>query len=151
MASYIDKNTNLRMKSKDEFSKNFFKLMNNSVYGKTLENVRGYSNYKVCNDDQFMNQVKRPTYKGYTKISDNLIITDNNKEKIQFNKPIFLGCAVLDLSKYLMFDFLYNYIKPKYGDNARLCFTDTDSLFLEIKTNDVYKDIEQDTVKKGLI
>jgi hypothetical protein len=144
MADYIEKNTRLRMKSKDEFSKNFFKLMNNSVYGKTLENVRGYSNYKVCNEEQFTDQVKKPTYKGYTKISDNLIITNNNKEKIQFNKPIFLGCAVLDLSKYLMYDFLYNYIKPKYGNNARLCFSDTDSLFMEIKTNDVYKDMEKD-------
>jgi hypothetical protein len=144
MKDYINKNTQLRMKAKDEFTKDFFKLLNNAVYGKTLENVRGYSNFKVCsNNEQFMNQVKKPTYKGRTKISDNLIITDNNKDRIKFNKPIFLGCAVLDLSKYLMYDFMYNYIKPTYGNNARLLMMDTDSFLMEIKTDNIYTDMEK--------
>jgi hypothetical protein len=138
------KNTNLRKQAKDDFEKDFFKLLNNAVFGKTMENVRNYSSFKVCNGEQFDKQVKRPTYKGKTKIADDLIITNNNKEQIKFDKPIFLGCAILDLSKVLMYRFYYNYIKPKYQDNARLCFMDTDSFFMEIKTQDVYEDIEKD-------
>lgn len=142
MRDYITKNTNLRKNAKDEFEKNFFKLLNNSVYGKTLENVRGYSNLNVCiNEKQFMNQTKKPTYKGRTIISNDLIITDSQKEKIQFNKPVFLGASVLDISKYAMYDYFYNFIKPTYGYNAKLCMMDTDSFLMEIKTNDIYKDI----------
>jgi hypothetical protein len=144
MKDYIMKNTNLRAQAQDDFEKDLYKLMNNSVFGKTLENVRNYSNLKVCtSEEQFLKQTRKPTFKDATTISDKMIISDCQKETIQFRKPVFLGSAILDLSKYAMYQFWYeDFVKPKYGNNVRLCFMDTDSFCFEVKTDDVYKDME---------
>ena len=66
------------------------------------------------------------------------------KVEVKMNKPIYLGQAILDISKTLMHEFWYDYIKSKYGDNARLCYMDTDSFIMHIKTEDFYKDIAPD-------
>ena len=76
------------------------------------------------------------------------IVVHMKKTKFYFNKPVYLGMSILDLSKSLMYDFHYNYIKTKYGDKAKLLFTDTDSLAYEIKTKDFYKDINPDIEKR---
>ena len=89
---YIDMNTELRKKAKNDFEKEFFKLMNNSVFGKKMENVR--------------------------------------KQKVKVNKSIHLGMSILDISKMLMYEFWYDYLKPKYGDKVKLCYTDTDSFII---------------------
>ena len=142
---YIDKNTKLRAQAKNDFEKDFFKLMNNSVFGKTMENIRNRVNIKLVNsEDKFKKLVAKPNYESRKIFNENLVSVHMKKTSLTMNKPVYLGMCILDLSKTLMFDFHYNYIKPKYGNRAKLLFTDTDSLLYEIQTEDVYKDISGD-------
>ena len=142
---YIDKNTYLRTKAKNNFEKDFFKLMNNSVFGKTMENIRNRVNVKLVNTDEKLKKlVAKPNYRSCKIFSENLVSVHMKKTSLTMNKPVYLGMCILDLSKIIMFDFHYNYIKPKYGNNAKLLFTDTDSLMYEIQTEDFYKDISGD-------
>ena len=145
MKSYINKNTKLRAKSKNNFESDFFKLMNNSVFGKTIENLRKRTVIKlVTTPEQAREYVNKPNYEGQTVFSDNLVAIHMGKTSIFMNKPVYLGLSILDISKTLMYDFHYGYIKPKYGGKAKLLFTDTDSLMYEISTTDFYKDISPD-------
>ena len=146
MKEYIDKNTELRMDSKTKFEGDFFKLMNNSVFGKTIENVRKRTDIKlVTTPEQAGKYINMPNYEGRTTFSDNLVAIHMGKTSIYMNKPVYLGMSILDISKTLMYDFHYDYnIKPKFGEKAKLLFTDTDSLMYEIETEDFYKDISPD-------
>ena len=143
---YFDMNTNLRTQAKNNFEKEFYKLMNNSVFGKTMENIRNRVKVKLVNTEEKLKKlVAKPNFKGPPKIfSENLVLVHMKKTSLTMNKPVYLGMCILDLSKIIMFDFHYNYIKPKYGNNAKLLFTDTDSLMYEIETEDFYKDIIKD-------
>ena len=142
---YIDLNTNLRAKATNDFEKDFFKLMNNSVFGKTMENIRNRVDIRlVTRESQAKKLTCKPNYQHHTIFSKNLAAVHMKKVKLYFNKPVYLGMSILDLSKTLMYDFHYNYIKPKYGENAKLLFTDTDSLAYEIETEDFYRDISSD-------
>ena len=145
LKEYIDMNTNLRAKAKNEFEKDFFKLMNNSVFGKTLENIRSRVDIQLVNNKMKAKKLAaKPNYQHCTIFDENFIAIHMKKTKLVFNKPIYLGMCILDLSKTLMYDFHYNYIKKKYGEKAKLLFTDTDSLACEIETEDFYKDISGD-------
>ena len=149
MKKYIDLNTNLRAKAKNEFEKDFFKLMNNSVYGKTIENLRKRVNVSLINSEKKAKRLTaKPNFKKCTIFSENLCAIEMRKTQIYFNKPIYLGMCILDLSKTLMYDFHYNYIQSKYGEKAKLLFTDTDSLAYEIQTEDFYRDISPDVQAK---
>ena len=150
MKSYIDKNTNLRAKAKNNFEKDFFKLMNNSVFGKTMENIRNRVDVKLVNTKEKLRKlVAKPNLRSPPKIfSENLVSVHMRKTSLLMNKPVYLGMCILDLSKIIMFDFHYNYIKSKYADKAKLLFTDTDSLMYEIETEDFYKDIAGDVKDK---
>ena len=142
---YIDKNTNLRTQAKNNFEKDFFKLMNNSLFGKTMENIRNRVNVKLVNtEEKFKKLSAKPNYKSCKIFNENLISVHMKKTSLTMNKPVYLGMCILDLSKTIMYDFHYNYIKPKYGAKAKLLFTDTDSLMYEIETEDFYKDISKD-------
>ena len=145
MKLYIDKNTNLRAKAKNNFEKDFFKLMNNSVFGKTMENIRNRVDVKLVNTkEKFKKHVAKPNFRSRKIFSENLVSVHMKKTSLTMNKPVYLGMCILELSKIIMFNFHYNYIKPKYGDKAKLLFTDTDSLMYEIETEDFYKDISGD-------
>ena len=146
MKPYINKNTNLRAKAKNNFEKDFYKLMNNSVFGKTMENIRNRVDVKLVNTEEKLKKlVAKPNLKSPPKIfSENLISVHMKKTSLTMNKPVYLGMCILDLSKTIMYDFHYNYIKSKYGDKAKLLFSDTDSLMCEIQTEDFYKDISGD-------
>ena len=146
MKPYIEMNTNLRTKAKNNFEKDFYKLMNNSVFGKTMENIRNRVNVKLVNTQERLKKlVSKPNLKSPPKIlSENLVSVHMKKTNLLMNKPVYLGMCILDLSKTIMYDFHYNYIKPKYGNKAKLLFTDTDSLMYEIETEDFYKDISED-------
>ena len=149
MKPYIDKNTNLRAKAKNNFEKDFFKLMNNSVFGKTMENIRNRVDVKLVNTKEKLRKlVAKPNFKGRKIFNENLVSVHMKKTSLTMNKPIYLGMCILDLSKIIMFDFHYNYIKSKYVDKAKLLFTDTDSLMYEIETEDFYKDIAGDVKNK---
>ena len=148
---YIDMNTELRKYAKNDFEKDFFKLMNNSAYGKTVENVRNHKDIRVVTTDKRTSILaSEPNYHSTKYISKDLLIMEMKKTKVKMNKAIYLGQAILDISKTLMYKFWYDYIKPKYGDKARLCYMDTDSFVMNIKTEDFYKDIAGD-VEDGLI
>ena len=142
---YIDKNTSLRAQAKNNFEKDFFKLMNNSVFGKTMENIRNRVNVKLVDaGEQFKKLAAKPNYNGRKIFNENLVSVHMKKTSLTMNKPVYLGMSILDLSKIIMFDFHYKYIKPKYGKQAKLLFTDTDSFLYEIQTEDFYKDISGD-------
>lgn len=149
MKQYIDLNTNLRAKAKNDFEKDFFKLMNNSVYGKTIENLRKRVDISFVNTEKKAKKlVAKPNFKKCTIFSENFCAIEMRKTQIYFNKPVYLGMCILDLSKTLMYDFHYNYIRSKYNERAKLLFTDTDSLAYEIQTKDFYKDISPDVEAK---
>ena len=149
LKKYIALNTDLRTKAKNEFEKDFFKLMNNSVFGKTMENIRNRSVIKLVTDKIKAEKLAaKPNFKHCNIFNEDLIAIHMKKTILTFDKPVYLGMCILDLSKTLMYDFHYNYIKKKYGDKAKLLFTDTDSLMYEIKTEDFYKDISGDVKDK---
>ena len=145
MKSYIDLNTDMRTKGTTDFEKDFYKLMNNSVFGKTMENVRNRVNVKLVTNKKDLNKLaKKPNYKRVSEFHENLVAVHMEKTTVKLYKPIYLGMSILDLSKTLMYEFHYDYVKPKWGDKSKLLFTDTDSLCYEIQTNDVYEDIKND-------
>ena len=141
----IDMNTELRKLAKNDFEKDLFKLMNNSVFGKTMENIRKHRDIKLVTTDRKRSKlVSEPNYHTINLISEDLSIIEMKKTKVKMNKPIYLGLSILETSKILMYEFWYDYMKPKYNDNVRLCYMDTDSFVIHIKTNDFYKDIASD-------
>ena len=145
LEKYISLNTKLRTEAKNDFEKDFFKLMNNSVFGKTMENIRNRVDIKLVNNKKQAEKLSaKPNYKHCNIFSEDLVAIHMKKTKLDFDKPVYLGMCILDLSKTLMYDFHYNYIKKKYGNKAKLLLTDTDSLMYEIQTKDFYKDINGD-------
>ena len=149
MEPYITKNTELRKTAANSFEKDFFKLMNNSVFGKTIENIRKRQNVKLIDDRKKAKKyTSRPDFERLTIFDENLVAIHMKRTEVKFNKPVYVGQAILDLSKTLMFDFHYNYIRKKYGNKAELLFTDTDSLMYEIQTEDFYEDITDDVIYK---
>ena len=138
-------NTDLRKQAKNDFEKDFFKLMNNSVFGKTMENVRNHRDIKIVTTDKRRSILaSEPNYHSTKHISKDLLIMEMKKTEVKMNKPIYLGQAILDLCKRLMYEFWYDYIKPKYDDKARLCYMDTDTFVIYIETEDFDKDIAND-------
>ena len=139
---YIDMNTELRKLVRNDFEKDLFKSMNNSVFGKTMENIRKHREIKLVTTDKKRSKlVSESNYHAINLISDNLSVIEMKKTKVKMNKPIYLGLSILEISKILMYEFWYDYMKPKYNDNVRLCYMDTDSFIMNIKTNDFYNDI----------
>ena len=149
MEPYIRKNTELRKEAKNVFEKDFFKLMNNSVFGKTIENIRKRQNVHILDNRKMADKLSSKTnFERLTTFDENLVAVHMKKTEVYFNKPIYVGQAILDLSKTLMFDFHYNYIRKKYNNKAEILFTDTDSLMYLIQTDDFYHDIKKDINKK---
>ena len=142
LKEYIDVNTELRKKATNDFEKDFFKLMNNAVFGKTMENVRKHRDIKLVKTDK-KRLVSEPNFHTMKLIDNNLAIIEMRKVKVKMNKPIYLGLSILDISKITMYEFWYDYVKIKYEDKARLCYMDTDSFVVNIKTKDFYKDIAE--------
>ena len=142
---YIDFNTQKRTNAKNSFEKEFFKLMNNSVFGKTMENIRKRVDVKLLTDEKkLLKWASRPTFVSSKIFNENLVALHKIKETITLNKPAYVGMCILDISKTLMYFFHYLFIKKKYGSKAKLLFTDTDSLTYEIEAEDVYKDFWKD-------
>ena len=139
--AYIDMNTELRKAAKNDFEKDLFKLMNNSVFGKTMENIRKHRDIKLVTTDKKRSKlVTEPNYHTVNLTSEDLSIIEMKKTKVKMIKPIYLGLSILEVSK----TFWYDYMKPKYNDNVKLCYMDTDSFIMNIKTNDFYEDIASD-------
>ena len=144
MKPYIDMNTKLRKEAKNEIEKDFFKLMNNAVFGKTMENIKEHRDIRLVTTDKKTRLVSEPNYHTTKYFSEKLLAIKMKKTKVKMNKLVYLGMSVLDISKTLMYEFWYDYIKPKYGDRTRLQYMDADSFIIHIITKDFYKDIAND-------
>jgi hypothetical protein len=144
MEPYIRHNTELRKKATSDFEKDLYKLMNNSVFGKTMENLRKRVNVKLVRaseGDKLRRLIASPAFARANIFDDDLTAIQMHKSRQVFNRPIYVGMSILDLSKKLMYDFYYNQLKGQYGERCQLLYTDTDSLLLDIQTEDVYTDI----------
>ena len=146
MKEYIDFNTRLRTVTKNDFGKDFYKLMNNSVFGKTMENIRKHRDIKLVNNkEDYLKQVMKPYFMGGVLMGENLMSCEMGKVKAKMNKPVYLGQAILDLSKTIMYEFHHDYMKRKYNESdLKLLYMDTDSLVYDIITEDFYQDIAED-------
>ena len=150
MKEYIMFNQNKRIQAKNEFEKDFYKLANNSVYGKTMENVRNRRDVKLTTDEKIKQKYANSGwYKDFKLFKDEgetegLYAVEMAKKKVVMNKPIAIGVSVLAWSKVRMFDFYYDVVKMKYNDKVKMHYTDTDSMFLSIQTDDLYNDIAND-------
>ena len=142
LKKYIDFNTSKRAQCKNDFEKDLYKLFNNSVFGKTMENVEKRIDCSLVSDiNKFLKLSAKPTFQEFRIYSEGLVSVKMRKTNIRYNRPMIVGMCILDLSKVLMYDFHYNHIKAQYGDKAKLLFTDTDSLCYHIEAEDVYKDM----------
>ena len=145
LRQYIDFNTQKRAGAKNAFEKDFFKLMNNSVYGKTCETLRKRVDVRLVTDKSKLSKLaSKPTYVNSKIFTEDLVAVHKIKETLKLDRPAYVGMCILDLSKTLMYDFHYNYIKKRYNNKAKLLFTDTDSLCYEIETQDIYEELWQD-------
>ena len=150
---YIELNTRLRAASKSDFEKDLFKLMNNAIYGKTMENVRDRVQIKLIapgdNRDYAANMFTSRQYKSHKIFTDNtgnkLTVVRSTQPEVKLNKPIMVGATILDLSKLTMYKFWYGVLKHRYGSRVRLCYTDTDSLLFEAQTENIYRDMMEDS------
>ena len=122
--------------------------MINSVFGKTMENLRKHRDIKlVTTDEKRSKLISEPNYHTIKRFSENLLAIEMKKTKVKMNKPVYLGMLILDISKMLMYKFWYDYIEPKYEDRAKLCYTDNDSLIIHIITEIFFEDIADDVIK----
>ena len=126
------------MNAKNAFEKDFFKLLNNSVFGKTMENVRKRVDVRLVTDQKKLSKLaSKPTFVNSKIFSEDLVAVHKIKETLTLDRPAYVGMCNLDLSKTLMYDCHYNYVKSRYNNKAKLLFTDTDSLCYEIETKDI--------------
>ena len=147
MKPYIDFNTQLRTQARNDFE-DFFKLMNNSVFGKTMENIRKHRNIKlVTNTESYLKTIMKRNFKSGILFGENLMGCKMGKIKIVMNKLVYLSQVILDLSKIVMYEFHYDYMRPKF-DNLQLCYIDTDSLIYRIGTEDFCADIMDDVLTR---
>ena len=145
MKPYIDQNTKPRSKSKNTFEKDFFKLMNNAAFGKTMENLRKHRVIKLVTSNGMRKKLaSEPNYHSCKCFSEHLMVIEMKKTKMRMNKLVYVGQAVLDISKTLMYEVWYDYLKPKYGGKVKLCYMDTHSFIFNVETEDFYKDVLPD-------
>ena len=142
---YIDFNPQLRTQAKNDFEEDFFKPMNNSVFSKTMENIRKHKDIKlITNAKDYLKNVMKLNFKSRVLFGENLMGCKMGKVKVVMNKPVYLSQAILDLSKIVMHEFHYDYMLPNYGNNLKLCYMNTDSPMYRIETEDFYEDITKD-------
>ena len=146
MEPYIRMNTEFRKKAKSDFETDFYKLMNNSVFGKTMENLRNRVEVKIVrawDENKIRKLVSDPSFHSFALFSHDTAGVHMNKKRLVLNKPVYTGMTILENSKILMYEFYYQYLKARYGPKCGLIYTDTDSLILDIHTEDIYRDMSE--------
>ena len=142
MKSYVDFNSEKRAQATNKFDTDFYKLLSNSLYGKTIENPEKRSKVKLCSESSmYENYVGKPNFKNAKRINSKLVGVEMKYSSIKINKPFYIGMSILDLSKWHMYNFHYNVIKAIFGDRVHLLYTDTDSFIYEISSADVYEEL----------
>ena len=148
LKQYTDFNTQRKIEAEENSDKDgkvWYKLMDNAVYGKTMEKLRNRIDVKLLSTKRdYLKWASRPSYTSCKIYDNDLVVIRKNKGILKLNKPAYIGMCILELSKALMYQFHYGYIKNKYGNKSRLLLTDTDSLMYEVKTEDVYEDFRGD-------
>ena len=146
LKDYINLNTNLRKHSKNDLEKDLFKLMNNVIFGKSMENVLNRSNIKLSNNDpeKLLKLIRQPNFQNAYQISNKLCLVESKPVKTVFDKPIYLGACILETSKLHMYQFWYDHLKNKCNDKVELIYTDTDFFIIQVETDDIYKDMLED-------
>ncbi|KAF4529783.1 hypothetical protein B566_EDAN018051 [Ephemera danica] len=148
LAPYIDLNTMMRTNAKNDFEKDFFKLMNNAVYGKTMENVRNRVNLEIVTEKpRLRKMIRSPFFQSRVIYNENLCAVRSQRKKVVMNKPIYVGMSILDISKVLMYEFHYDKMKPIFGDSLSLLYMDTDSYIYHITGQDFYR-VMQDNLSE---
>ena len=110
-----------------------------------MENLRKHKDIKLVTTERRRNYLlSEPNYYTAKFFTENLLAIDMKQAQILMNKSVYLGLSILDLSKIVMYEFSYDYRKPKYGENVKLCYMDTHSFIVHVKTDDIYKDIAED-------
>lgn len=144
---YIKLNTSMRAKATNDFEKNLYKLLNNAIFGKSIENVRSRVDISLRSNWEgrygVRNLIAKPNFKKCIIFNEDLTAVEMEKINIVMDKPVSIGLAVLDISKVVMYEYYYNFLKPKYGENIQIAYTDTDSFVLHVKTDDFYEDMKQ--------
>ena len=136
------------MKASNDFEKDYYKLLNNSFYGKTMENVGKHGDIRLVNNEKKRSKLgSEPNYNSTKYISEDFLIMEMNKREVYMNKPLHLGQVILDYSKILMYEFWCDYLQPMYNDKIELCYMDTDSFIIYVETDDFYKEISNDVNK----
>ena len=144
-------NTKLKQKIRKNFEKEFFKLLNNAVFGKSMENVRKYRNIELVTTERRRNYlVSEPNFHTAKFFTENLLAIEIRKTQKIMNKLVYLGLSISYLSKTAMREFWCDYLKPKYGENTRNVFMDIDSFKVYVKTDDIYKDIAEDVETRSV-
>ena len=144
LKSYVEFNTVKRNQSPDEFSKNMCKLLNNCIYGKSIENMRQRMNVKLINDKKlYQRYINKSNFISLKIFDKNFVAVHCSKTALTLNKPIYVEFCILELSKLLMYQFHYDYVLKTF-DNVKLLITDTDSLVYEIKGSNVYEQCFKD-------
>ena len=142
MKSYVNFNSEKRAQATNKFDTDFYKLLSNSLYGKTIENPEKRSKVKLCSESSmYENYVGKPNFKNAKRINSKLVGVEMKYSSIKINKPFYIGMSILDLSKWHMYNFHYNVMKAIFGDRVHLLYTDTDSFIYEISSADVYEEL----------
>lgn len=154
LKKYIDLNTEMRSKAKNKFEKDQYKLMNNAVFGKTMENVENRRDIKLVTHWESIRRssganslIARPNFKTCSIFSEDFVAIHMDRLKVQYNKPIYLGFSILELSKTVLYSFFYEVIKKEFGEKASLLYTDTDSLIIKVLIENFYDFIAQNPDK----
>ena len=142
-------NTKLRKKAKNNIEKEFFKLMNNAIFAKSMKNVKKHRKIKLVTTERRRNYIVSKPNSHTTKFfTENLSAIEMRKTQILMNKSVYLGFSILGLSKIVIYEFWYDYLKPKYGENPKLCYMGISSFIVRAKTDDIYKDIVEDVATR---
>ena len=148
LRDYIQLNTTFRTQAKNDFEKNLYKLMNNAVFGKTMENVRNHVDVRLMTKWEGRNgaevMIARSNFHSRSVFSENLVAIEMRKLEVKFNKPIYVGMCILDISKTCLYEFHHEYMLPLYRDKCKVMYTDTDSLIYHIECDDVYDTMKRD-------
>ncbi|RLU19263.1 hypothetical protein DMN91_007820 [Ooceraea biroi] len=151
LRDYIELNTRFRAAAKNDFEKNLYKLMNNAVFGKTMENVRNHVDVKLLtkwNGPYGVEaMIAKPNFHSRSVFSENLVAIEMRKLEVKFNKPIYVGMCILDISKVCLYEFHHEYMLPLYREKCKVTYTDTDSLIYHFECKDVYEQMKRDIAR----